>query len=567
MLLATLVTTSELTRAPAERGSDRTGAVRRDALAVDPDTEITIAFGGDVSLSRHVNFVAAREGFSAPLEAVGELRAADLALVNLESVVASGGERNPAVEGQGAFYFRGRPETLAVLRDAGIDVVTTANSHSGDYGMEALLEQRDLLAAMGIPGPGSGPDRASACAPVYVDVRGVVIAIFSFETVQPAFAAGDGTPGSCHMSLGDIDALRAMYEPMLRDARERANVVLVAPHWGDNFETEPSDSKRDAGRLLIDLGADAVLGSNAHETQGLELHDGRPILHDAGNLLISFDQPRDAALFELTVTVEGIQRIELVPLIAEKGWTRRASEAEAAEIESTFARRSLRLGTEVRERRVELDPAARPAPTRDAPISDRTPGPPPAPITEPPAECVVSEVPRDAVIEPIKVGPMTLIGVRAVNQVSLLPGLIRVESYWRSDARLDRDLLLSGSAAAVDPFGWIWYEEAEPCDWAWPTSRWEPDVIYREEMMLRPPSGSLSPLGALVTVTGFGSPFSVSVGITDGEQRLAQTPVLLQVPYGVPFWLLPLAAVAGIGLLALAVRWWRRRRLRAGVAH
>lgn len=556
-LLVTVVTTSVLTSALAAPGSERSGSAQGDAGAVASDTAITIAFGGDVSLGRHVNLVAARDGSSAPLEAVDELRAADLALVNIESVEASAGERT-SKEGLNPVYFRGRPETLAVLRDAGIDVVTTANSHSGDYGVDALLERQDHLAAMGIAGPGSGVDRASACAPAYVEIRGIVIAIFSFDTSQPAFAAGEGTPGTCHVALGNIDAIRSMYEPLLLDARERAHVVLVAPHWGVEFEHEPSRSKREAGRLLIDLGADAVLGSHAHLTQGVELHDGRPILHDAGNLLLSFDEPNEAALFELSVTVEGIQRIELVPLVAERGWTRRASEAEAAEIEAAFARRSMDLGTEVRERQVDLDPAGRPAPTRDAPISQSTPGPSPAAITRPPPECLVSEVPEGAAIEPIEVGPMTLIGVRARSEVRLLSGVVWVESYWRSDARLDRHLMLSSRGVPVERFGWIWYGEHEPCDWAWPTSRWVPGVIYRDEMMLRPPPALRSLAGGLARAAGLGSPISVSMGLTDGEQSLAQTSVLLQVPYGVPFWLLELVAVAGLGSLVLTARWWRR---------
>src|SRR3712207_8884617 len=58
---------------------------------------------------------------------------------------------------------RSRPELLAVFAAAGIDVVCTANNHSGDYGSAALLEQGRVLDGMNLGHAGSGPDRVTAC--------------------------------------------------------------------------------------------------------------------------------------------------------------------------------------------------------------------------------------------------------------------------------------------------------------------------------------------------------------------------------------------------------------------
>ena len=109
-----------------------------------------LAFGGDVNLGRHQNAISAADGPAAALGRVDALARADLAVVNLESVVASRGERAVEKGERASYYYRGRPEMLGVLGAAGVDVVATANNHSLDYGVEALREQSDYLRRMGI---------------------------------------------------------------------------------------------------------------------------------------------------------------------------------------------------------------------------------------------------------------------------------------------------------------------------------------------------------------------------------------------------------------------------------
>lgn len=102
---------------------------------------VTLAFGGDVHFEGGLR---ARLGTD-PRTAMGPiakaLRAADLAMVNLESAVTTGGEPAPDKE----FRFRAPPSAFAALRGAGVDVATLANNHGMDF-METGLA--DSLAAI-----------------------------------------------------------------------------------------------------------------------------------------------------------------------------------------------------------------------------------------------------------------------------------------------------------------------------------------------------------------------------------------------------------------------------------
>ncbi len=110
---------------------------------------VTLAMTGDVMLGRAVDEALLRFG---PAHPWGDLRLvlneADLTIVNLECVIARGGE--PWSRWPKAFHFRADPVAVRALQLAGIDCVTLANNHVLDYEEEALLEMLELLRQAGI---------------------------------------------------------------------------------------------------------------------------------------------------------------------------------------------------------------------------------------------------------------------------------------------------------------------------------------------------------------------------------------------------------------------------------
>jgi hypothetical protein len=161
-----------------------------------------VAWGGDVNLGRRQHYrVAELGGPQAMLGNIAALRDADLRIVNLECVVATTGEQGADKDETGAYYYRARPEMIDVLTAARIDLVSTANNHSGDYGPQALLEQKTLLDAAGIGSAGTGPDLEAALQPVMARAGEVRVALFSLDATQPKFAATAWHPGGAYLPL------------------------------------------------------------------------------------------------------------------------------------------------------------------------------------------------------------------------------------------------------------------------------------------------------------------------------------------------------------------------------
>jgi UDP-N-acetylmuramyl pentapeptide synthase/poly-gamma-glutamate capsule biosynthesis protein CapA/YwtB (metallophosphatase superfamily) len=479
----------------------------REAIHNADPTRTTgvVAWGGDVNLSRRQHYrLHELGGADKMLGGIAALREADLRIANLECVVATIGEQGVDKDETAPYYYRARPEMLAVLTAAGIGMVATANNHSGDYGPEALMEQQGLLDAAGIAHAGSGRTLEAALRPAFARAGGVRVALFSLDATQPRFAATAERPGTAWLPLDDPTAWRAALAPRIEAARREADVVLVAVHWGDNLETEPSQAEIAVGHAIVDAGADAVLGTSAHVLQGIEVYRGRPILHDAGDLL--FDAVRDdlgdAGVFTLALDARGVQEVVFTPIGVGFGFSRQREGEEAKALSERFAVQCRALGTEMAQLPdgrcvLTLSPPALP-PGRiarrvvAAPESRTVPFV--GPVHAPRPEWTVDAVPEDARITPLQLGPLRLVGLRCGPHQLAGRQLLWVESFWSADAPVAHDLRVQFRALPMRSTrmpAWGASMDHDPCDWMWPTSRWEPGRIYRDRYGLRPPRAGL----------------------------------------------------------------------------
>ncbi|MCO6180977.1 CapA family protein [Ciceribacter sp. RN22] len=456
----------------------------------------TIAWGGDVNIGRRLH--GARGGnYADALAGLAPLKEADLSIVNLECVVATCGEQGLDKGERSSYYYRARPEMLATLIDGGIDLVATANNHSGDYGPEALLEQADWLDRAGIAHAGSGANLEQALRPAIRRAGHFNVAVFSIDATQASFAATADRPGHAYLPLSNPAAWRETLAPLIRQARQSAHLVLVAVHWGGNHEAVPSEGERQAGHALIDAGADAVLGTSAHRLQGLEIYKDRPIIHDAGDLLFDAYQreTNDTGVFVLDVDASGVRRVTFHPAHIGYCATTLLAGPDALAAARNFADLSAYFDTPLDlspdgtcgialapPRRKLASLASAPATRYDLDALQRPASPRP--------EWIAERVPDECRLEtPVTLGPLELLGARLTPGLLDRRGLFFVESYWRLSEPTEKnwrlDFLAHPDKAAGLP-DWGQSCDHDPCDWMWPTSRWEAGTIYRDFYSLRP---------------------------------------------------------------------------------
>jgi len=239
---------------PTDAGS--AGAVRKPAPRPRQAAAITLAFAGDVHFEGRVSTRLEADPATTLGPVAAVLSRADLAMVNLETAITDGGTPEPK-----QFYFRAPATAFTALKAAGVDVTTMANNHGADFGRSGLDDTLAAIAASRFPTVGIGRDAARAYAPHYADVRGHRVAVLGASQIRDrtlaAWTAGDASPG---IASAYSDRLVAA----IRDARERAEVVVVYLHWGVEGRSCPSGEQRALAARLAEAGADAVVGTHAH---------------------------------------------------------------------------------------------------------------------------------------------------------------------------------------------------------------------------------------------------------------------------------------------------------------
>ncbi|MFL5806632.1 MAG: CapA family protein [Roseiflexaceae bacterium] len=257
---------------------------RRAGWAGGPAVDLRAV--GDVMLGRYVAAVAEQRGRDYPFAAARALLAGDLAIGNLESPLTARTELRP-----GPYRLPADPAFAAPLQAAGFVAMSLANNHGLDAGPSGLQDASAALAMAGMLPLGARADAAAAHAPVVVVRNGLRVALLGFNDVADPQDAPDEGQGWGRAWLDDA-ALAAV-----RQARQSADLVVVLPHWGREYDPRPSDRQREWAGRLVAAGADLVVGAHPHVLQPIEmLTVGRRtglVAYSLGNFI--FDQPDRAA--------------------------------------------------------------------------------------------------------------------------------------------------------------------------------------------------------------------------------------------------------------------------------
>lgn len=239
---------------------------------------------GDVMLDRHVGKHIQEKPEDFRFDALRTvLRNHDLVFLNLENPVGRKGTpdriQDPHVT------FRCRPESLQVLKNLGVAVVSLGNNHMLDYGEEALVETLEHLDAAGIKHVGAGRNYEEANRPLTLEFKGKKIAFLSHVFL---FSASTKRATAKRAGVSDyrIDKILSKISALKRSGHQ----VIVSLHWGIEYSFYPLPYQREQARAMIDQGASLILGHGPHYPQGIERYKNGEIVYSLGNFI--FDEPQ-----------------------------------------------------------------------------------------------------------------------------------------------------------------------------------------------------------------------------------------------------------------------------------
>lgn len=264
----------------------------------------------------------------------------DLVIGNLE--LTFGGPDRPYA----SFPCFNTPDSfLDAVKDAGFDLLTTANNHSMDTGKAGLIRTLDKLDEYGIGHFGTYRSQQERDTIFYQEVNGIRFAFLSYTY------GTNGIPVPEDYLVNLIDGGDMIAD--IQEARKYADVVVVMPHMGNEYETAPRDIFVEWADRMFDAGADIILASHPHVLQRMEyrsldhgdgVHDGF-IIYSLGNFLSSQTTPPRNASIVLHLTVEqaadappNVTKVSFVPI-----WTqfRNAQNVNDFVVRSVYERLTL----------------------------------------------------------------------------------------------------------------------------------------------------------------------------------------------------------------------------------
>ena len=243
--------------------------------------EFSMLFAGDIMMNRGVEAIIQRNvpvDWLFPFKHIKEeLGSADLTFANLEGPVSDKG-----VDRHNLYSFRMNPGVIPALKETGIDVVSLANNHIGDWGREAMEDTFRRLLRADLQFTGGGWNKKEALTPVIFETKGRRVGFLGFSDVGPSdLGAGEALSG---IAIADAKTV----ENAVRQAKDLVDILVVSFHYGDEYQTKPNARQKMLSRLAIDSGAKLAIGSHPHVVQNIEEYNGGVIAYSLGNLI--FDQ-------------------------------------------------------------------------------------------------------------------------------------------------------------------------------------------------------------------------------------------------------------------------------------
>ncbi|MFK7679171.1 CapA family protein [Bacillus sp. Wb] len=296
------------------------------------DSLVTATMVGDIMLGRNVEKVTNRQGQDYLFRNVESyFKNADYSTANFDHPVTANDEY-PAQDKP--ILLRTDEQSVKTLKNLNFSVLNVANTHSMDYLEQGLNDTVKAFNQSKMDFVGMGGNLEEASNINYQTVNGIKIATLGFTDTYTAYsAANDNDPGI-------LPAKPEIFIPLIQEAKEKANLVVVHAHWGEEYDTTPSPRQKGLAKAMADAGADIILGHHPHVLQPIDTYKNTVIFYSLGNFV--FDQgwsaSRESALVQYKLKKDGTARFEVTPLLIKEATPTLLSKWDAYYKEKIFKR-------------------------------------------------------------------------------------------------------------------------------------------------------------------------------------------------------------------------------------
>lgn len=311
--------------------------------SIQEDPITTILFTGAIVPGRCVQAAVDEQGNAdfIYVDVRDLISEADIAVGTLNAALSDFPPHKGCIE---TFVLVGSSINADAMAAAGFDVMSVATNHIKNCGLancgdRAFLDTMDNLERVEIQAVGAGNNLAEALEPVVIEKNGIRFGFVSLGEIESMAFASEDSPGIAPLPEDFVIADENL-QTSIAAAKAISDVVIVMPHWGSDYQDTPNYRQLHFDQVIVDAGADLVIGNHSHWIQGMREIDDIPVFYSLGSFV--FDQDWSIKTQQgivVRVTFQGIKILsyEVIPVhIDENGHVQVAEPGEAAEILARF---------------------------------------------------------------------------------------------------------------------------------------------------------------------------------------------------------------------------------------
>lgn len=207
---------------------------------------------------------------------------ADLAIANFEGTTAG----NEVYAFQGYPLFNAPDEVLDAIKEAGFDILSTANNHSLDTRKAGIIRTIQEINKRNMDTIGTYVEKPETRV-LIKDVKGIKLAFLSYTEMVNGLESV--------LSPADLDAMiniineTKMSEDIAYAKSQNADVIIAYLHWGDEYSRVQAQRQEILADKLFTEGVDIILGSHPHVIQPAQKleYEGKTkfVAYSMGNFL------------------------------------------------------------------------------------------------------------------------------------------------------------------------------------------------------------------------------------------------------------------------------------------
>lgn len=292
-----------------------------------PDKVIHLVAGGDINITD--KSVAVTDYQKVFQDVLPILAAGDVTMLNLEGVV-SGNTYGTATKST-------PPELLAALKNAGVDVLQTANSYSifdGLRGLNATLQGIKNAGMTPLGTYANNGEFEQSGGYIIWEIKGIKVAMMAFTKGMDGMGLPAGSENCVNLLYEDYNSTyQKVNEDGIRKVVQNAaahnpDVMIAMVHWGSEFNDQISKSQKKICTILQEEGVSAIIGTHPHYVQKMEFDpaSGNFVAWSLGDFYGDGEiaGTNYSVILDLEITMDGktgktkVTGFEYVPIFLEK---------------------------------------------------------------------------------------------------------------------------------------------------------------------------------------------------------------------------------------------------------